>query len=499
MKKNIKIFSSLVILFSLTACTTEEINQIVSVVTHTSEFNDIIHGDNNNSVTTVEEKSDETSIVENNSEIEESKDSTSEQGHAELVDYVAQTKLDLNDTSKVYAEVSVKTYVDGDTTHFVPKGSVSNWIDDENGTLKARYISVDTPESTGKVEPWGKAASNFTHEKLADSEKIIIQSDTNTWKTDSTGGRHLVWVWYLPKDGQDYRLLNLELIQLGYAKLKSASEYSLYETFSAANLQAMNQGLGLYSNEKAPYYYYGDVQSTSIKEIRLNAKDYEAVKISVEGLITVYDAASHMAYAEQYDPEENRYFGINIFLGYSTFTPIKVGNQLRISGNLAYYAPGADDTSDIESDGTWQITGLFYNPYNPSAPESMEILSKGNEVVPTPVSADQLSATPDEQYDNMAKGDLIESTYVSMNNLTVTKVYTTESSKVTSNGALTLTCKTSDNKTVTVRTSVLKKGDGSLLTEADVLNKTISVQGIVAKFNGKYQIKVFTMNDLQIA
>ena len=36
----------------------------------------------------------------------------------------------------------------------------------ENGVLKARYIAINTPESTGSIEPWGKKAANFTKTKL---------------------------------------------------------------------------------------------------------------------------------------------------------------------------------------------------------------------------------------------------------------------------------------------------------------------------------------------
>ena len=59
------------------------------------------------------------------------------------VDYAAEAKLDMNSDS-VKQEVTVKAYVDGDTTHFhVPKTVT------ETGLLKARYLAVNTPESTG--------------------------------------------------------------------------------------------------------------------------------------------------------------------------------------------------------------------------------------------------------------------------------------------------------------------------------------------------------------
>ena len=106
------------------------------------------------------------------------------------VDYAASVKLDMSsDTLK--QEVTVHTHIDGDTTHFNVPNSVM-----ENGILKARYLAINTPESTGKIEPYGKTASNFTKEKLANAVSIIIESDNNKWNPDSTGARYLVWVWY---------------------------------------------------------------------------------------------------------------------------------------------------------------------------------------------------------------------------------------------------------------------------------------------------------------
>ena len=69
---------------------------------------------------------------------------------APFVDYVAEVKLDKT-SGRVYTEATVKTFVDGDTTHFYVPTSVS-----ETGVLKARYLAVNTPESTGKIRSGAK-------------------------------------------------------------------------------------------------------------------------------------------------------------------------------------------------------------------------------------------------------------------------------------------------------------------------------------------------------
>ena len=75
----------------------------------------------------------------------------------EAVDYASQVKLNMgSETAK--QEVTVKTFIDGDTTHFNVPTDVS-----DNGVLKARYLAINTPESTGKIEEYGKKASAFTN------------------------------------------------------------------------------------------------------------------------------------------------------------------------------------------------------------------------------------------------------------------------------------------------------------------------------------------------
>src|SRR5699024_7289229 len=53
---------------------------------------------------------------------------------------------------------TLELLTDGDTTRFTLE---------QGDSINMRYYSVDTPESTGGVEKWGKAASNFVKEKLS--------------------------------------------------------------------------------------------------------------------------------------------------------------------------------------------------------------------------------------------------------------------------------------------------------------------------------------------
>ena len=88
-------------------------------------------------------------------------------------------------------------------------------------------------------------------------------------------------------------------------------------------------------------------------------------------------------------------------------------------------------------------------------------------------------------------------TSISMKNLKVTDVYTTDNEESSSDGAMTLTCEV-DGVKIDVRTAVLYDEDGKLITEEYFDGKTIDVKGIIDCFNGTYQIKVFSINDIAI-
>ena len=88
-------------------------------------------------------------------------------------------------------------------------------------------------------------------------------------------------------------------------------------------------------------------------------------------------------------------------------------------------------------------------------------------------------------------------TTVSMQGLTVKDVYTTNNEESSSNGAMTLTCE-ADGIRIPVRTAVLYDQNKQLITKEAYLGKTIDVKGIVDYYDGEYQIKVFTPDQITV-
>lgn len=405
---------------------------------------------------------------------------------AEPVDYVSALKLDLS-SETVKQEVTVKTYVDGDTTHFLVPESVM-----ESGVLKARYLAVNTPECTGKIEEYGKKAAEFTREKLSSATSILIESDDGSWNADSTGGRYLVWVWYRTGETEDYRNLNLELLQNGLAIASSSANNRYGETMMAAIAQAKAQKLNIYSGQKDPDFYYGEAIELTLKELRTNIDAYNGKKVAFSGIITMN--SSNSVYVEDYDPESNRYYGMSVYYGYNLsgegLNVLSVGNLARIVGTVQYYEAG----------GTWQVSDLSYRLMKPDDPGNIQKLGEGYSAAFVLTDADTFinGKTELELADGAKVFDyaaLAMGTSIEMKDLWVVRVYSTTDEDSSSYGALTLLCQSGD-VVVQVRTAVLFDENNERITEEAYQGKTIDVKGIVDYFNGTYQIKVFTANDI---
>lgn len=407
---------------------------------------------------------------------------------AQEVDYASAVKLDMkSDTAK--QEVTVKLFVDGDTTHFNVPTSV-----DSSGLLKARYLAIDTPESTGKIEEYGKTASKFTREKLEKATSIVIESDDDKWNLDSTGGRYLVWVWYKTSADEQYRNLNIEILQNGLAAGSKTANNRYGDTAMAALTQARALKKNLFSGQKDPNFYYGDAHEVTLKEIRSNPSAYNGEKVAFEGVITVND--NNGVYIEEYDPESDCYYGIYIFYGYGLtgegLEILTVGNRSRIVGSLQFYEAG----------GTYQVAGLTYRQMKPNDPGNIQKISDGNDAAYVLITAEQflngkVTVETEEGSKELSYAEASAATTVSMKNLKVEKIYTTKTEGSSSYGAMTLTCSV-DGRKISVRTNVLLDDNGNTITQDAYLGKTIDVKGIVDYYNGSYQIKVFTKNDITI-
>lgn len=419
---------------------------------------------------------------------ENSSNNTGTESPGETVDYASLLKLDMS-SETLKQVVTVKNYVDGDTTHFHVPQNVA-----EGGVLKARYLAIDTPESTGKIEAYGKKASKFTKEKLSSAASILVESDNGSWNRDSTGSRYLVWVWYKPSDDADYRNLNLEILQNGLAVASATGSNRYGEICLNALNQAKTAKLNVHSGQKDPDMYYGEAVELTLKELRCNIEKYNGVKVAFEGVITINN--NNGVYVEEYDPETGLYYGIYVYYGFGLsgegLDILSVGNRSRIVGTLQLY----------ETAGTYQISGLTYRAMKPNDPNNIQKISDGHSPAYQEMSAERFAngkigiLAEDETVKEYSVAELSLNSSVSMKNLKVKSVYVTDDKTSSSYGAMTLTCEC-DGITVTIRTLPFYENN-ELIGASEYEGKTINVNGIIDYFNGNCQIKVFTKDAITV-
>ena len=387
-----------------------------------------------------------------------------------LTDFGTQVTLETSNLDTNFEEtgrgyVTVQQHIDGDTVHFNSKSGK---------LLKVRFQGIDTPESTGKVEPWGKPASIYTKTKLKNADKIVLESDKEGQVTfDSTGSRYLAWVWYLPKGSSTWHNLNIEILADGLAVGKSTLTTRYGEVAVAAITDARSHHLNMHSSEKEPLYFYGETVDLTIKALVTNKQAYNGIKVRFEGVVA--KKSGEGVYVQAFDQDTNQYYGVYVYGGYASLAPkfLVEGYRLSIAG-----------TADNNETFGFQVSGLSFSLISPEK-DDVKILEKNVEIVTTTITADDFT-NPD-----------IEDVLVEMHDITVTSVYTTKNEESSSKGAMTLTCKTQDGKTVKVRTVVLTL-DGETVTEEYFKGKTISrIKGIIEYYEGEPQLKLFTTSDVE--
>lgn len=151
-------------------------------------------------------------------------------------------------------EVEFSKCVDGDTAKFILN----------NKEITARFLAIDTPETvhpTKGEEPFGKDASNYTCNKLKEANKIKLEYDDGSDKTDKYN-RHLVWVYY------DDNFLQEELLELGYAKIAYLyGNYKYTNELKNIELIAKSNKNGIWSN-----YEFLDVEEEFVVTFKYNGK-----------------------------------------------------------------------------------------------------------------------------------------------------------------------------------------------------------------------------------
>jgi micrococcal nuclease len=223
---------------------------------------------------------------------------------------------------------TLKSCTDGDTANF----NVAGYSE----TVKLRFLAINTPESTAKVEPWGKKASIFTKhilENAAANGTIVLINDIDEFgQFDNSGGRFLGFIWYKIGDGS-WRLLNLEIVEQGYSKstLFSKSKICDYEKVFQ-DLDKKNEFCKkrVYGEVDPGFDYSKEVITTTIKGIREHYEEYgisetsgsSGLRLRVTALVTglAGDNLIIRDITEPYEegPLKDLYAGIYVYAGFTS-------------------------------------------------------------------------------------------------------------------------------------------------------------------------------------
>ena len=229
---------------------------------------------------------------------------------------------------------------DGDTSNFSLVGG---------GSVTVRYQGVDTPESTADVQKWGKAASNFTNERLAAATTIVLESTTGDVPKVAVGQRSLCYVWY-KTETDDFKCLNVELVENGYSYNKEDATNSYYSYFQKAEEFARSIELRLFSKLDDPLFDTA-IRPLSIKDLKEHPENYESnMKVKLDAYVCDRYEASGGAVTltvAQYDEETGKAYELELYAGYVSSTGrMQVGDLYHIVATLDKH------------NGSWQIKGV---------------------------------------------------------------------------------------------------------------------------------------------
>lgn len=315
----------------------------------------------------------------------------------EWVDYIndplVKLNLDYNNHTFVkdgIEEVSLATAIDGDTAHFRTA---------DNDLIKARYYGIDTPESTGKVQPFGRGASNFNKEKLHEADEhgtiVITSVSVDEYKApsfDSTGERYVSLIWINTEkehaSSSELTLLNLWIVQEGWSDVKNVNDLPQYQNiFYAANEQARIYKKNLYSGVEDPLFNYGGYEEAIIPDIskeiiasmqdETHVNEFDGRKVRFNG--TVAGWSNNILYLTTYDEETDENYGVNFFTGMGGIDDryIQPGAYLEVYGLC----------QDDENFG-FQLTDGNFNIYS-SADSAAQVVIEASENTAYPLHVNE--------------------------------------------------------------------------------------------------------------
>jgi len=347
------------------------------------------------------------------------------------------TYEDSNFIADGVGEVTLSRCIDGDTAIF-SEGSTH---------FTVRFLGIDTPESTYKFDPWGKAASKFTCDKLENATTIVLEWDSGADTRTDGNGRYLGWVWY------DGRLLNLELVEEALTGSKGVGGLKYESVFYQAEFKTQDTDRRIWGEDDPDYDYSLEGFQITIEELVTNPELYVGLKVVIRGIVS--------RTIGQHPYIQDGEFGIYLYSGFTFTTKLSEGNEVLISGLTATFYPNSDT-------GGLQLVSFTR--------ENTEVLSEGNNV--TPVNRLITEITTKDV------GSLLK-----VSNLTVISMY-----ESTEDDSFTLTVEDQDGNVITIRRDDLVSD--SITADLFIVGTTFDIVAPLGRYESNFQLMIVSLDDV---
>ena len=330
-----------------------------------------------------------------------------------------------------YEVVEYRSLSDGDTATFVVGGM----------PMSTRFLAIDTPEvnsSTTGMQPWAMAAKEYTKEKLKNAETIILQLDEESDIFDSYN-RLLAWVWV---DGE---LLNYKLVEEGLAYVKYLYGDYVYSTIMIKlESSVQKQKIKIWGEDDPNFDYDNETITADIGTIRDQVKGKNVI---LTGVVT--NKIDKNAFVQ------DETGAIYIYANKYNYSALEKGNKIQLSGKV------------IEYNGLLEISSIV--------DKKITVLEEGIDVEPQLITLDMI-------------GEDIEGIYVKLENLTVTKVQTTEGEK----GYNVIVSDGESASSIRVDKYLSPYPDPSEFVEGE----TFDVIGNIGQYMETYYVMISSMDDI---
>jgi endonuclease YncB( thermonuclease family) len=375
--------------------------------------------------------------------------------------YTQQTTLERDYAGKDFFQhgigvVTLVSVADGDTATFRTATS---------DPFRVRFLGIDTPESTYRIDPWGKAASDYTANRLLNATTIVLEAEGNSPLLDSTGTRYLAWIWV------DGKLLNLELIEESFTTSKGVSGSKYADVLFAADMRTQTKGKRIWGERDPNFDYSKEGVQITLEELRTNEEVYAGGKIAVTGIVTKLVGFS--AFIEDCSGEGGC-FGIYVYAGFSQLSKLVVGHEITVDGTMVYHPDQATGAPQITDTRDSKIT----------------VISTGNEVNSTTMTIGDL---------NRVTNPLLSGRLVKIENVTVVSGYDS------TNNAYTFRIRDAQNNIIEVRVAsdvairdpnIPSPLDNRIRTWEYFNGKNIDIIAPIGIYSGQYQLLLSSFQDI---